>query len=32
LLYEGEDDKFTILPKGNGEWKLMSWGVTTFLS
>src|SRR6266704_2018550 len=31
-LYEGEDDKFTILPKGNGEWKLMSWGVTTFLS
>jgi hypothetical protein len=31
-LYEGKDDEITMLPKGNGEWKLLSWGVTTFLS
>ena len=31
-LYEGKDGTHTILPKGNGEWRLMSWGVTTFLS
>ena len=31
-LYEGKDGKLTMLPKGNGEWRLMRWGVTTFLS
>jgi hypothetical protein len=31
-LYEGKDAEITILPKGNGEWRLMSWGVTTFLN
>jgi hypothetical protein len=30
-LYEGKDGEHTILPKGNGEWRLMSWGATTFL-
>jgi hypothetical protein len=30
-LYENKDGEITILPKGNGEWRLMSWGVTTFL-
>jgi hypothetical protein len=31
-LYEGNDGELTMLPKGNGEWKLMSRSVTTFLS
>jgi hypothetical protein len=30
--YEGKDGEITMLPKGNGEWKHMSWGVTTFLN
>lgn len=30
-IYEGEEGKVTMLPKGNGEWKLMSWSVATFL-
>jgi hypothetical protein len=30
-LYEGEEGKLTMLPKGNGEWKLMSWGLAAFL-
>lgn len=31
-LYEGTDGKVTMLPKGDGEWKLVRWGVFTFLS
>ena len=31
-LYEGTEGEHTMLPKGNGEWRLMSWGVTTFLN
>jgi hypothetical protein len=31
-LYEGKEGEITMLPRGNGEWRLMSWGVTTFLS
>jgi hypothetical protein len=30
-LYEGRDGKVTMLSKGNGEWKLMSWGIAHFL-
>ena len=29
-LYEGKEGDITMLPKGNGEWRLMSWGVTPF--
>jgi len=31
-VYEGKEGEHTILPKGNGEWRLMSRGVTTFLN
>jgi hypothetical protein len=31
-LYEGKEGEVAMFPKGNGEWRLMSWGVTTFLS
>jgi len=30
-IYEGEGGKITMLPKGNGEWKLVNWGVNAFL-
>lgn len=30
-LYEGEEGKLTMLPKGNGEWKLIIWGAATLL-
>jgi hypothetical protein len=30
-LYEGEEGKVTMLPKGNGEWKLIIWGAATLL-
>lgn len=30
-LYENREGKITMLPKGDGEWKLVSWGVTFFL-
>jgi hypothetical protein len=30
-LYEGKEGEVTMLPKGNGEWRFMSWGVFTFL-
>ncbi|HEU5379369.1 MAG TPA: hypothetical protein VFV38_28435, partial [Ktedonobacteraceae bacterium] len=30
-IYEGEEGKITMLPKGNGEWKLVNWGVNAFL-
>ncbi|HLW01268.1 MAG TPA: hypothetical protein VKT82_21615 [Ktedonobacterales bacterium] len=30
-LYESTDGKLAMQPKGNGEWRLMSWGVYTFL-
>src|SRR5258708_3064566 len=31
-LYEGKEGELPMLPKGNGEWRLMSWGLTTFLN
>jgi hypothetical protein len=30
-LYEGKEGEVTMLPKGNGEWRFMSWGEFTFL-
>ena len=30
-LYEGKDGEVAMQPKGNGEWKLVSRGVTFFL-
>lgn len=31
-LYEGKKGEVTMLPKGNGEWRFMSWGVFTFFN
>ncbi len=29
--YEGENGEFTMVPKGNGLWKLVQWGATYFI-
>lgn len=31
-LYEGKEGEATMLPKGNGEWRIMSWSVFTFFN
>src|SRR5581483_10532638 len=30
-IYEGKEGAITMLPKGNGEWKLVNWGINAFL-